>query len=154
MSAIRGENRKNLVLFLILFSITFSFSISFYLAMPDYSLIGKSDREKLLELLPEYYELIYFAYDLVEPESSILFLEHEYYYYAQPLYYPRIHCEYLPRDQEDITDGDVLNYIKNNDIDYIAIFFIEFPLSTNSTYFTKHELDLTRYILEINRTAL
>ena len=117
-------------------------------------MIDKSDREKLIDLLPEYYRVLYFAYDIVEPNSNILFLEQGYYYYGQSFYYPDIFCDYLPYDQEEISDQEVLEYLKNTNISYILIFFLDFPFSSNTTYFEKYALDSTSYLLEINRSTI
>ena len=157
MSSEKIEKHNKILYLLIIISISFSFSISFYLSNPDFSLIGKSDREKLTELLPEYYELLFFAQDHVEPGATILFFEYKFYFYGQPLFYPIIYCKYLPYDHELITDQEVLEYLRNNIVHYILIFYIDFPFSENTTFFSKTLFEPTesnRYLLEINRSAL
>ena len=150
------EKSKIILFFLIIFTITFSFSMTFYLIFPDYRLIGKSEREKQIEINPKYFELIYYAYDIAEPKSKILFLELKYYLYALPVYYPILDCNFLSHEEVN-SDQEFLDYIKVEKINYILIFDIDFPFSSNTTYFYKyvlHATDPTRYLLEINRTAL
>jgi len=151
----RDENKKQKKAFFILIFITISFSFCqfFYLGRTDYSLIGKSEREKLIILVPEYYELLYFAYDIIEPGETVLFLEIGYYLYGQPLYYPEIISLFLDYDRNP-NDQEFYDYIEDNIVNYVLVFYIDFPPSTNSTLFAKYAFDSTRYLLEINRTVL
>jgi len=147
-----SESFKKFISIFIIIAITYSFCISFIINLPFLNLIGKSDKEKLLELNPEYFGLLIFASEIMEPESNALFFDSLFYQYAQPYYYPEYNCEYYAYNSYT-TNEQILGFLKNNSIDYILIISTNFPLSTNTTYFHKYNYD-SQYLLEINKTAL
>ena len=153
MSFSQSSKFKKFIVILMIIIISSSFCMSFYLSIKFYGLIGKSERDRMIELNPEYYELLYFAQDIMIPTSTVLFFDKNFYLFCEPLYYPFIYCDYYPYNSET-NDSQILEYIKNQSIDYVIILKNEFPLSTNTTYFYKYELTLIKYLLEINKTAL
>lgn len=103
-----------------------------------------------MEALNPYMEPLIFIKNNVENNSTILFIDTKYYQFGKSFLYPDINSYYTTYS----TDENFLQYIRQNHIDYIFIINREFPLSSNTTLFTKIEYDSDMYLLKINRAVL
>jgi len=150
----RKLNKKILVLMLII--ITLSFSYITILTVPYFFLFGKTDREKELLLGPEEFELLYFVDDLIDKDSGsiIAFLDLSDYQLGHQFFYPNIECKYINYVDDGTDDEILLDFLEIESISHIFIFNTQFSHSSNTTLFLKFELDTSRYLLEVNRSAL
>ncbi len=96
------------------------------------------------------YETIVFIDDNVEDNSNILIMDYFVFILGQPYLYPRVNCDYYVFD----NDENLIIFLKNNPFDYILIFNFEFPLASNTTLFSKIELEPNTYLLKINNEAI
>ena len=150
-----NKKLSKFVYIFILISILISFFQFFFLGGPDFSLLTMTDRDKLLFLHPEHYDILYFAEDNTNPGTNLLFIDYELHSFAQPFFYP-FRIAYYYSYENGIDDQKLLDYLKDTLIDYVVISESPFYLSTNVTLFTKLEMvtNPSNYILEVNKSAL
>lgn len=139
-----------IIIFVLLTSTTIYFLNILVFNHPNFELIDKSYEDKMRSIAPYRYGYYMFIADSVEPNSTVLFFNYDFYMLAQPMLYPKIHLVYYSY----YNDEDLLIFLRNNLIDYIAIVSGQHHLASNTTLYTKIDYRSEIYLLKINRSAL
>lgn len=149
----------NLLFLILVSSCIVSFFLIFHNQKPDYELWDKSYQEKRLYINPYYNESFFFITKNVESESTVLFLNYQYYSNLKDILYPNIFSLYI----EYTDDENLYDNLEQESIKYIVIIDISAApdqkpqphhLSSNTYLFSKIDLNSQIYLLEVNRTRL
>ena len=151
-----NNSKKAKIIFIIIFvSILGSFFHIYAYALPDYRELFNPYQDRTNSHYTRYFQLCEIAKENIDPGNNVLFIEYDFLRFAQPYLYPNIICKYF-KYINGVNDIELLDYMKENIITYVLILNSPFHLASNTTLFTKIEINFlpTSYLLQVNRSAL
>ena len=150
-----NSKKAKLFFIIVLFSIVGSFFHIYVYALPDYRELFNPYTDRTNSFYTQYFQLCVIANDHVDPGNNVLFVEYNLFRFAHPYLYPYIICKYY-NYSNSADNSELISYMKDNLVNYVLIYGIPFPPSSNTTLFLNIDIEFksTSYLLQVNRSAL